>query len=89
MSIMALEAEVSTDGFVHLDLRVDLPPGLVDVVVKIQPRKNRRGQVGKLRKATKSQQELWAEFEKLTKITFQKMTWDEIKEGRREDENRY
>ena len=31
MHVMTLEAEVGSDGFVHLDLPVDLPPGRVEI----------------------------------------------------------
>lgn len=88
MQVMTLEAEVDAHGFVHLDLPVDLPPGRVEVEVKIQPRRIHHKN-GTAKKTIRSQQELWAEFERLTRIAFQGVTWEEIKEGRRDDENRY
>lgn len=89
MKKMTIEAEITENKMLHFDLPVDLPPGKVNVVVEIQPLANGIHKNGAQQPVKKSQQELWAEFERLTRLAFAGVTWKEIKEGRQDDENRY
>ena len=89
MQTMTLEAEVSTDGMIHLDLPVNLPPGTVDVQLEIQQKANSGIPTAVHKSLLESRQERFDEILRLLRLGLAGVAWEEIKQGRIDDENRY
>jgi hypothetical protein len=87
MKMLTVEAEVASDGTLHLTVPSGLPPGRVEVVLVIQP-KVQNGEAVEL--TSHSDQLLSAERERLQRIgelldmALAGVEWSEIEEGRRD-----